>query len=45
VELINEMTGGGGGGGDATTDVFYTADGQVFTTLDGAVMHVQKGEQ
>ena len=43
VELINEMT--GGGGGDATTDVFYTADGQVFTTLDGAVMHVQKGEQ
>lgn len=45
VELINEMTGGGGGGGDATTDVFYTADGQVFTTLDGAVMHVRKGEQ
>ncbi len=43
VELINEMT--GGGGGDATTDVFYTADGQVFTTLDGAVMHVRKGEQ
>lgn len=42
VELINEMT--GGGGGDATTDVFYTADGEVFTTLDGAVMHVQKGE-
>lgn len=42
VELINEMT--GGGGGDATTDVFYTANGEVFTTLDGAVMHVQKGE-
>ena len=42
VELINEMT--GGGGSDATTDVFYTADGEVFTTLDGAVMHVRKGE-
>ena len=43
VELINEMT--GGGGGDATTDVFYTADGQTFATVDAAVLHVQKGEQ
>ena len=33
------------GGGDTTTDVFYTADGEVFTDLNGAVMHVQKGEQ
>lgn len=33
------------GGGDTTTDVFYTADGQVFTTVDGAVLHVQKGAQ
>lgn len=33
------------GGGDATTDVFYTADGQTFTTVDAAVLHVQKGEQ
>lgn len=31
-------------GGETTTeDVFYTADGQVFTTVDGAVLHVQKG--
>ena len=29
---------------DTTTDVFYTADGEVFTDLNGAVMHVQKGE-
>lgn len=35
----------GGSGGGATTDVFYTADGQVFTTVDAAVLHVQKGEQ
>lgn len=32
-------------GGDTTTDVFYTADGQVFTDINGAVLHVQKGEQ
>lgn len=32
--------------GDTTTeDVFYTSDGQNFTTLDGAVLHVQKGEE
>ena len=32
--------------GDTTTkDVFYTSDGQTFTTLDGAVLHVQKGEE
>lgn len=30
------------GGGDATEDVFYTADGQVFNDLDGAVFHVRK---
>jgi hypothetical protein len=33
------------GGGDTTTDVFYTADGQIFTDVNGAVMHIQKGEQ
>lgn len=32
-------------GGETTTDVFYTADGEVFTTVDGAVLHVQKGAQ
>lgn len=26
-------------------DVFYTADGKVFTTVDAAVLYVQKGEQ
>lgn len=32
--------------GETTTeDVFYTSDGQTFTTLDGAVLHVQKGEE
>lgn len=32
--------------GDTTTeDVFYTSDGQTFTTLDGAALHVQKGEE
>lgn len=32
-------------GGETTTeDVFYTADGQVFTDVNGAVLHVQKGE-
>lgn len=33
------------GGGDTTTDVFYTADGQIFTDVNGAVMHIQKGDQ
>ncbi len=33
------------GGETVTTDIFYTADGKVFTTVDGAVMHVQKGDQ
>ena len=33
-------------GGETTTeDVFYTADGEVFTDVNGAVMHVQKGDQ
>lgn len=33
-------------GGETTTeDVFYTADGQVFTTVDGAVLHAQKGAE
>lgn len=32
--------------GETTTeDVFYTSDGQTFTTLDGAALHVQKGEE
>ena len=43
VELINEMT--GGGATPAGADVFYTADGQIFSTVDAAVLHVQKGEQ
>lgn len=43
IDQLKEDLGLGGGGGDATTDVFYTADGEVFTTVDGAVMHVQKG--
>ena len=33
-------------GGETTTeDVFYTADGEVFADVNGAVMHVQKGDQ
>ena len=32
------------GGETATEDIFYTADGQVFTDVNGAVLHVQKGE-
>ncbi len=33
-------------GGEVTTyDTFYTADGQVFTTVDDAVLHVQKGDE
>lgn len=32
--------------GETTTeDVFYTSDGQTFTTLDGAALHVQKGDE
>lgn len=45
IEQMKQDLGIGGGAEPATTDVFYTADGQVFTTLEGAVMHVQKGEQ
>lgn len=45
IEQMRQDLGIGGGAEPATTDVFYTADGQVFTTLEGAVMHVQKGEQ
>lgn len=33
----------GTGGDNTTTDVFYTADGQVFTDVDGAMLHVRKG--
>ena len=33
------------GAESTTTDVFYTADGQVFNTVDAAVLHVQKGDQ
>lgn len=32
------------GGDTTTTDVFYTADGQMFRTVDAAVLHVQKGD-
>ncbi len=32
--------------GETTTeDVFYTADGEVFTDVNGAMMHVRKGDQ
>lgn len=44
IEQMRQDLGIGGGAEPATTDVFYTADGQVFTDLNGAVMHVQKGE-
>ena len=40
---IDQLKADLGLGGDTTTDVFYTADGEVFTTVDGAVLHVQKG--
>lgn len=45
IEQLKADLGIGGGGGDTTTDVFYTADGEVFTTVDGAVLHIQKGDQ
>jgi hypothetical protein len=43
IEQMRQDLGIGGGAEPTNTDVFYTADGQVFTTVDGAVMHVQKG--
>ena len=45
IDQMKQELGIGGGVEPATTDTFYTADGQVFMTLEGAVMHVQKGEQ
>ena len=43
-DLKNDL-GIGGGVTPAAEDVFYTADGQVFNTVDAAVLHVQKGDQ
>lgn len=43
IDQMRQDLGIGGGAEPATTDVFYTADGQTFTTVDAAVLHVQKG--
>ena len=45
IEQMKKDLGIEGGVTPAAEDVFYTADGQVFNTVDAAVLHVQKGDQ
>lgn len=45
IEQMKRDLGIEGGVTPAAADVFYTADGQVFNTVDAAVLHVQKGDQ
>lgn len=45
IEQMKKDLGIEGGVTPAAEDVSYTADGQVFNTVDAAVLHVQKGDQ
>ena len=44
IEQMKKDLGIDGGVTPAAEDVFYTADGRVFNTVDAAVLHVQKGD-
>ena len=41
--LRTKASGSGSGGGTDTSQVFYTADGEAFYTIDEALLHVKGG--
>ena len=41
--VLRTKTNGSGGGEVVTGDVFYTADGEIFHTVDDAVLRVKGG--